>query len=121
MSLPTEQIEAQRRVFKSIFHKRERHLIGPLELERLFEGYRRYEFVRKLDVSQFAALFMRNLETGQSFDSLVDEAMTGANPEPRLAHIEKITTPLASTEDMDNDRLYQKWSDQEPNDRGDGK
>jgi hypothetical protein len=38
-----------------------------------------------------------------------------------LPVIEKITTQLASTEDMDNDGLYQKWSDQEPDDRGDGK
>src|SRR5687767_1963597 len=34
-------------------------------------------------------------------------------PEPSMAKLTPITTQLASTEDMDNDRLYQKWNEKE--------
>lgn len=36
-------------------------------------GYRRYEAVRKMNVSQFQALFKKSLVGEQSFDDLVDE------------------------------------------------
>lgn len=37
-------------------------------------GYDRYEYVRKLTPVTFHELWMKNIETGQEFDSLVDEA-----------------------------------------------
>ena len=36
-------------------------------------GLHRYEAVRKLNVQQFADLYLRNIEDGVPFDQLVDE------------------------------------------------
>lgn len=45
-----------------------------IELREKYElGYRRYEAVRKMNVSQFQALFKKSLVGEQSFDDLVDE------------------------------------------------
>ena len=43
------------------------------ELERFKTGHERYEKIRRLNVPQFQALFQKNLSSGKSFDSLVDE------------------------------------------------
>jgi hypothetical protein len=80
--------------------------------DEIYRGYLRYEFARKLNTFQFAALFDHSTATGQSFDELVDNAMAVTERELRLPYIEKITTQLASTEDMENDRLYEQWKEQ---------
>lgn len=42
-------------------------------LERTEKAAARYEAVRKLNVQQFADLYLRNIGTGTPFDQLVDE------------------------------------------------
>ena len=40
------------------------------------KGAARYERVRRLDPNQFGTLWQRNIQTGERFDDLVDEATT---------------------------------------------
>jgi len=40
----------------------------------LFIARARYEYLRKLNPREFAALWARNIETGTHFDDLVDQA-----------------------------------------------
>lgn len=42
------------------------------ELERLSVVERRYETLRRLNAKQFADLYKKNIQTGTSFDELVD-------------------------------------------------
>ncbi len=60
-----------------------RQKVAPVghSIQELSDGLRRYETVRKLNCQQFHALFLKNLETGVPFDTLVDQYETGENNE----------------------------------------
>lgn len=45
------------------------------EIKRLEAVARRYEYVRRLNVPEFKKLFVANLTSGISFDTLVDNAI----------------------------------------------
>jgi len=46
-------------------------------IKELEIAYNRYEALRKLNPVQFAKLFRKNIDSGQSFDSLVDKLAKG--------------------------------------------
>lgn len=48
-------------------------LNGKKSIQDHEKGYRRYEKLRKLNPRQFEELYLKNIQTGQKFDDLVDE------------------------------------------------
>ncbi len=45
------------------------------DASRFYQDHLRYEYLRRLNVPQFQALFMQALKSGERFDDLVDAAL----------------------------------------------